>query len=190
MGMLRRLRAALGIGVTWGAGWGAAGGIIFTLVLLALDPEQRSRAGWGGGMTGVVATSLVATVAAAMLGLVGGALFAMLLRARERTRSVDQLSLPGITLLGAAGSLALYGAGSAAMELFGGWYSIGIGYLTGTVLGAGVITAFGAASAAMTLRLAQRGSLDAGEEVEFLPPASSPVPSVTTRRFVPVAGER
>lgn len=163
--MLRRLRAALGIGLTWALAWGAAGGLAFTLVWLGMEPYQRGRTGWANG----IATSAMATLIAAMLGMIGGVLFATLLGVGERKGNVDQLSLRRIALLGGAGSLGLYLAASVGIGLLTESVSLGIGFVTGTAFGAGVFTALGAASASMTLRLAQRAAVGDGDGMALLP---------------------
>ena len=165
MGMLRRLRAALGIGLTWALGWGAVGGFSFTLVWLALEPYQRGRLGWADGLS----TCIMATIISATLGMVAGVSFATVLGAAERKGSVDQLSVRRITLGAGIGSFGLYLAGSVALEGLTPFLSGGIAFVTGTLFGAGVFTALGATSAAVTLRLAQRASVGPAEESIVLP---------------------
>jgi hypothetical protein len=84
---MRRIRGAIGIGLTWGAAWFAAG-LVFMLVA-APHPENPFFVAWG------------------VLGFVAGLTFAGLLGIIERRRGVDQLSLKRVAGWGAAGGLTL-----------------------------------------------------------------------------------
>jgi hypothetical protein len=84
---LRRIRGAIGIGLTWGAAWFAAG-LVF-MVVAAPHPENPFFVAWG------------------VLGFVAGLTFAALLGLIERRRGIDQLSLKRVASWGAVGGLAL-----------------------------------------------------------------------------------
>ena len=111
---LKRLRGALGIGLTWAAIWFAVGTIV-GLVLF--------------GRT-VNVELFVNARAYAYMGFVGGAIFSTALGIAEGRRTFDEMSLRSFAVLGAVGGLfvsmllgagfvvfALLGAGSAAGSL-------------------------------------------------------------------------
>ena len=148
MSLIRRIRAAVGIGVTWAVGWGVTGAVVFSGLWLALEPYQRAR------LTTFAAPAdfrLAATGAAALVGLISGMLFALLLAAAERERDIDKVSGWRTALLGAVSSLGIF--------LLGAWAT---GALAGAAIPAAVFAAFGAVSASKTLWIARRGSLSAG----------------------------
>src|SRR5687768_18104687 len=105
MSLIRRIRAAVGIGVTWAVGWGVTGAVVFSGLWLALAPYQRAR------LTTFAAPAdfrLAATGAAALVGLISGMLFALLLSAAERERDIDKVSGWRTALLGAVSSLGFF----------------------------------------------------------------------------------
>ena len=73
-GWLRRIRGAIGVGLTWAVGWGVFGGMLWLL-----------RGAWE------IAFSAGLTYAAT--GFVGGTLFAGILRALEGQRRFDELRI-------------------------------------------------------------------------------------------------
>lgn len=93
---LRRLRGALGIGVTWAGLWTAVGlGLAGALRILRpadFDP--------GEGL-GVILPVL------ALVGFLSGLGFALLLSLSERKRTAGELSLPRVALWGLLGSAAI-----------------------------------------------------------------------------------
>lgn len=94
--LVRRLRGALGIGVTWGVLW-AAIGVVLALTIGVVDPEDIDP---GEGPARV----------AAIFGLVGflsGLGFAGLLSLAERRRTIAQLSLGRVALWGVLGGAAI-----------------------------------------------------------------------------------
>ena len=132
-GWLQRIRGAIGIGVTWAAGWAPIGAAVGT-VLHWLLPGA-------GGLGGVIV--LNATTFAA-LGFVGGALFATVLRLTEGRRRFDELRVPRFAGWGAVGGLLLGGIAAAAGLWGGGFGVLGAGMM-------GAATLLGAGSAAATL---------------------------------------
>lgn len=148
MTLLRRLRAALGLGVTWAVGWGVAGAALWAVSFLLLEPYQRARLGWDTA----VSVSAGAGFAGALVGMVGGVLFALVLGFVERRKSIDQVSIPRTAALGAVAGLGIWVAAAPSL-----------GLLAGSLVAGGVFTAFGAISAATTLAVAKRGSLGTGE---------------------------
>lgn len=145
---LRRLRGALGMGLTWAAGWIPIGAVT----------------GW---ITGAVFGFPLAGVAVnyavlfGVLGFAGGALFSGVLRLTEGRRRFDQLSLPRFTAWGAVGG-ALLGGAAVGLSLLGA----GINILGAVAVG--LTTLLGAGSAAATLALARaaddRDLLSSGED--------------------------
>ena len=87
---LRRLRGAVGIGLTWGAAWGAIFAAIGFIAWL-VDP---SVIGPGEGPGVIIGTG-------AVLGLVSGSVFSGLLVVAERGRELRELSMRRVALWGA-----------------------------------------------------------------------------------------
>jgi hypothetical protein len=73
---LRRIRGAVGMGLTWAAGWALVG----VLIELFIDPM--------GSLVDVWPTAL------AIPGFLGGAVFSAVLQVAEGRRRFDELSLP------------------------------------------------------------------------------------------------
>jgi hypothetical protein len=141
----RRVRGALGLGLTWAAAWGLLGGGLSAAMLAALRGELPFGIGWRIFLSGVVQWSV--------LGFVTGVAFSALLSLKESRREDSAQSMGRIAGWGALGGivpptlvLALAaGAGwvvptTAALVLIG----------TGAVLGS--------SSAALSLKLARRGT--------------------------------
>jgi hypothetical protein len=93
---VRRLRGALGVGLTWFIGWGALMYALATVIGI-VDPSQidQGEEPWRLGL-------LVGTV-----GFVSGTVFAAVLASAERRRSVQDLSLGRAALWGTIGGAAL-----------------------------------------------------------------------------------
>ncbi len=89
-GFLKRLRGALGIGVTWGAAWGAVFAAI-GLIAWVVDPGTIDS---GEGPSVIIGTG-------ATLGLVSGAVFGGLLVLAERGKELRDLSTFRVALWGA-----------------------------------------------------------------------------------------
>lgn len=154
-GWLRRLRGAIGMGVTWALGWAPIGALAGLALALTV--------GAGPGVGTIV---WVNTVAFGVLGLFGGTLFSAVLSLTEGQRRFDELTLPRFALWGGVGGLVLGGLASFA----GMW---GAGFMPGVVLVlTGTATILGMASAAGTLALARqaekRPRLETDEEVARL----------------------
>jgi hypothetical protein len=132
---LRRLRGAIGMGLTWAVGWAIAGMLLRVVVGPGTDDVPFPiRAGIVGFLAGVVFSGV--------LGLLG------------RRRGFDQMSLPRFAAWGAVGGLALFGA-----------LALTAGPGGEPLLLAPLFTFAGAVSAAGTLALARKSgghrSLDA-----------------------------
>ncbi len=139
----RRIRGAIGMGLTWSIAWFCAG-IILLLVV------------------GVGAADVPFPIGFAVLGFLAGATFSGVLGIVEGRRRFDQMSIPRFAGLGAVGGLVLSGIFVLA-EALGG--NTALDFL---VLGP-VFALAGAGSAAGSLALARRAEeremLDASAEV-------------------------
>lgn len=133
MKWLRKLRAMLGMGITWGvAGFGI--GLPLSLVVL---PFQ--------GVPLTLAFMVESALQLAVFGVFAGTGFGAILAAAERKRSFDDLSLPRVGLWGAlAGSLfpvvTLLVDGALSLEairwnlpVFGMTIAVGAGLSAGTL---------------------------------------------------------
>ncbi|MEM7416482.1 MAG: hypothetical protein AAF389_13340 [Gemmatimonadota bacterium] len=135
---LRRIRGAVGVGVTWAAGWGLFGGLFWL---------ARTWSEFGVD----VAASLGAQYAA--LGFVGGLTFSAALRLKEGRRRFDELSLPAFSAMGALGGLVIGAGYMGALTLLGLNQTPGI--LAALVEFTGITTALGAACAGGSLAVAR-----------------------------------
>jgi len=133
---LRRIRAAIGIGLTWAIAWFGAGMILLLVV------------GFG-------AADVPFPLFFALLGFLAGVTFSGVLGIVEGRRRFDQMSLPRFAGWGAVGGLLLSGIFAWAAGLGGEFLVLGP-----------VFALAGAGSAAGTLALArkaeQRELLDTG----------------------------
>lgn len=136
-GWLRRIRGAIGMGITWGVAWLAAG-----LVLLVI--------------VGPNAADVPFPLFFGLLGFLAGLLFSGVLGLVERRRSFEEMSLPRFAGWGAAGGFLLSVALSAAI----GWGALPllgpIFALSGAACAAG--------SLALARKAGESGSLAAGVE--------------------------
>ena len=149
---LRRVRGALGMGLTWAIGWAPIGAALGSALWVIFDPPFA--------LTQIVvanATSL------GVLGFIGGTMFSTVLRLAEGSRRFDELTLPRFAALGGVGGLLLGGLAVTA----GLWGASGVPLLGMAV--AGAATLLGASSAAGSLALARRADdqalLEAGADV-------------------------
>jgi hypothetical protein len=104
-GWLRRIRGAIGMGLTWAVAWSPIGaGMAWVLGFFFRGVEMGE---WVGLF--------------AVLGLVGGAVFSTVIRLTEGRRRFDELSLPRFAAFGALGGLLLgglaFGAGVLGSSL-------------------------------------------------------------------------
>lgn len=145
----RRIRAALGMGLAWGAAWFGAG----LVLLLIVGPD---------------AADVPFPLGFGFLGFLAGALFSGVLGLVERGRRFEQLSLARFAGWGAAGG-ALF---SVLFVLVVAWAG-DPGLIAGLPFLAPLFAGAGAASAAGSLGLARRaedrGRLEGGPESEELP---------------------
>jgi hypothetical protein len=140
---LRRIRGAIGMGLTWAIAWFGAG--IALLLVVGLD-----------------AADVPFPIGFGMFGFLAGVMFSGVLGIVEGRRRFDQMSLPRFAGWGAVGGLLLSGTFVLAVALVDG--------TTLEILVLGPVFALaGAGSAAGSLALARRGEerelLDASAEV-------------------------
>ena len=149
---MRRLRGALGMGLTWAVLWAVCGVLIgVTSVLLPALPFWKP-------FFEVFDAPLPAL---AVPGFFGGALFSIVLGVAGRHRRFDELSLPRFTALGALGGLmlsllpaAMVAVGLANMDAERG---IGLWQLTSMISGPLILLSANSASASLMLaRKAER----------------------------------
>ena len=91
---MKRIRAALGLGLIWALGWGLVGGFVMEAFV---DPNGRIADMWPQGL--------------AMTGFFGGLLFSAVLTMTEGRRRFDELSLPRVGVLGGVAGVLLVLAG-------------------------------------------------------------------------------
>jgi len=146
MNWMRRIRGAVGMGLTWAVGWFAAG----MALLLIVGPD---------------AADVPFPLGFGMFGFFAGVLFSGVLGIVEGRRRFDQMSLPRFAGWGAVGGLVLSGAFVLIVALVEGTPAF---LLNVMVLGP-VFALAGAGSAAGSLALArsvqERGLLDGGADV-------------------------
>ena len=136
---LRRIRGAIGMGLTWAVAWFGAG-----LVLL--------------GIVGFGAADVPFPLFFALLGFLAGVTFSGVLGIVEGRRRFDQMSLPRFAAWGAIGGLLLSGAFAWAAGLGGGFLVLGpVFALSGACCAAG--------SLALARRAEDREMVDASADV-------------------------
>ena len=135
----------LGVGLTWGVGWGI---LIFIIgsIIGVVDPDSIDAGEEPWRMAGMVGA----------VGFMSGAVFAAILSSAERRKSLRELSVSRAALWGALGG--------AALPLLTTMNDV---VMFNTV-------PLGAIFAASTVAIARRAALREAEEPEMLPPASAP----------------
>lgn len=156
-GWLRRLRGALGIGLSWAVVWGGVGLLIGVASLLTpWLPWDRFFAIFDAPLP-----------ALSVPGFVGGALFSVVLGVAGRRRRFDQLSLPRFAAWGALGGLLLSLVPVTLGALGLATFREGLQVWQFTAMIAPPLMLLGAGSAAGSLALARRSErreLPAGRE--------------------------
>jgi len=145
---LRRVRGAVGMGLTWAAAWGAAGAIATLGFVLATGSRPDAP------------FPIVFTV----FGFIAGVLFSGVLGLVEGRRRFDQMSLARFAAWGAIGGLVLSTAFVLAVSLAGD-----PAFLWNLVVVGPLFAAAAAGSAAGSLALARRAKdralLEAADDV-------------------------
>ena len=132
---LRRIRGAIGMGLTWAAAWGGAGTLVMLGFLLVSGSRPDAPFPFMFGAAGFVAGVIFSGV----LGLVEG------------RRRFDQMSLPRFAAWGAAGGFLLSATFVLAVSLAGDR-----GFLWNLLVVGPVFAVAAAGSAAGSLALARR----------------------------------
>ena len=132
---LRRIRGAIGMGLTWAAAWGAAGMLVTLGFLLVTGrrPDAPFPLMFGA------------------FGFVAGVIFSGVLGLAEGRRRFDQMSLPRFAAWGAAGGFLLSATFVLAVSLAGD-----PAFLWNLVVVGPVFAVAAAGSAAGSLALARR----------------------------------
>lgn len=146
---LRRIRGAVGMGLTWAVEWALFG------ILIGVASKLFPFLPWWDAFFKIFDAPLPAF---AIPGFIGGIIFSVVLGVAGRRRRFHELSLPKFTAWGAVGGLLL-SLVPAAM-VFVGFAEINPGYPGVWQLTAFIstpLTLMSAASAAGSLKLAQMG---------------------------------
>jgi len=149
---LRRIRGAIGMGLTWAAAWFGAGMVMLLGLLL---------------VTGSTGADVPYPLGFGAFGFVAGATFSGVLGIVEGRRRFDQMSLPRFAGWGAVGGFLLCGGFVLLAALMGETAPLGALPVLGPVFALA-----GAGSAAGSLAIARRAEdgelLDAGVDVAEL----------------------
>ena len=144
---LRRMRGAIGIGMTWALAWSGAG----TIVQLGLLLVTGSRA------------DAPLPLVFAVFGFVAGVSFSAVLGIVEGHRRFEQMSIPRFAMWGAAGGFLMSVIFVLAVALAGD-----SAFLSNLLLLGPILALAGAGSAAGSLALARRAehreAVEAGDE--------------------------
>lgn len=135
---LQRIRGAIGVGLTWAAGWAPIGAVVGVVLHVVLP----------GTPIGLGAVAALNATTFAVLGFIGGAIFSTVLRLTEGHRRFDELSLPRFAGWGAVGGILLGG-----LTVTAGLWGASFGPVGAGMVGAA--TLLGASSAAGSLALAR-----------------------------------
>jgi hypothetical protein len=153
---LRRIRGAVGMGLTWAVGWALFGVLIgATSILLPGLPWE------------ILFEFLDPLMALALPGFFGGVVFSTVLGIAGRRRRFDELSLPRFAAWGAVGGLLL-GLVPAAMVAVGlASANVDVWLFTAVIIGPlTLLSAVSASGSLMLARMAEdRELLDASADV-------------------------
>jgi len=135
---MRRIRGALGMGLTWAVGWAFVGVLIELIMYLGVPM------GWFVNVFDAPLPSL------AIPGFVGGAVFSTVLGIAGRRRRFDELSLPRFGAWGAVGGVLL-GLIPTVVAVSAGTASVAVALVI-----IGTLTFLSAVSATGSLMLARK----------------------------------
>ena len=127
----RRIRGALGMGITWALGWAFVGGVIEVI--------QNIVPGWNGTIVDIWPAAL------GFPAFFGGVIFSGILGVAGRRRRLDELSMSRFAVWGALGGLLLMVP-----------FLVLLGVAPETIAATGLVTALCSSSAAGSLALARR----------------------------------
>lgn len=128
--LLRRIRGAIGMGLTWAVSWGLVGFVI--------ELVQEIVPGWNGAIVDIWPMAL------AVPAFIGGVVFSGTLMIAGRRRRFDEISMPAFAAWGVVGGLLLSGLLVTAA-----------GLSTSSLIAAGVVTLLCGGSAAASLAVAR-----------------------------------
>ena len=131
---LRRIRAAVTMGLLWAIPWA----VIALLIGMVVDPDESMDEMW--------------FLIGAYPGFLGGVIFSIVLAIAERRRNLSDLSVKRFGLWGAAAGLVV-----GVLPFLLGTPSPDVNVARLATIGIGSFTAMSAASAAGSLALARRG---------------------------------
>jgi hypothetical protein len=143
---LRRIRGAVGMGLTWAIAWAMVGLLIGVVSLLLPGlPWDRFFEVFDAPLP-----------ALAVPGFVGGAIFSVVLGFVARRRRFSELSLPIFAVCGALGGLLLAQIPNTMVMLGLGTPAAGANLWRLTMMASGPFALLGAASACTTLMIARK----------------------------------
>jgi hypothetical protein len=143
--LLRRIRGAIGMGLTWSIPWAAVSAVTRAAIIYFLVPlpADLSR------LNVVLQAAITNGISGALIGFLTGTAFSLVLTMAERNRTLSSLSARRFALWGAAAG------GVTATTLVTLTWSGGVPNLVFASSFITVSVALGAACAALTLRLAR-----------------------------------
>lgn len=152
---MKRIRGAVGMGLTWAVLWSAIGALVAVLPW-TMPAGFPIRLEWIVGFAAQFA----------VLGFFGGAAFSVVLGVVEGRRRFDQMSLSRFAVWGAFGGLMMWAArGTIGWSVMDSLGSVGVqGLNWGFAVSGGIIVLLGAGCAAGSLALAR--SVDDQELLE------------------------
>lgn len=155
---LRRIRGAVGMGLTWAAGWGLVG-VLIGLISVVVP----------GVYANVVRIFDAPLPALAIPGFFGGAVFSIVLGVAARRRRFSELSLPLFAACGAVGGVLLAQIPNVLFALGLATPAEGVNLWRLTAIVSGPFALLGAASACLTLVIARKvedaGTPAAGDDI-------------------------
>ncbi len=98
---LKRIRGAVGMGLTWAVAWGCAGAILRIVAGVITGGPIAAASG------SLVAGLALASAVFGVMGFIGGTAFSVVLGIAERRRTFDEMSLPRFASWGTLGGLLL-----------------------------------------------------------------------------------
>ncbi|NNF15029.1 MAG: hypothetical protein HKN72_17520 [Gemmatimonadetes bacterium] len=161
---LKRIRGAVGMGLTWAGLWSAIGALVAVLPGTIIAPYPIPLE-WLVGFSAQFAAQF------AVLGFIGGTTFSMVLGATEGRRRFDQMSLTRFAAWGAIGGLMMLAVrepiAESVMRVLVSVGMPGVNWAYG--ISGSIIVLLGAGSAAGSLALARsvddQELLEAGEGI-------------------------
>jgi hypothetical protein len=160
---LRRIRGAVGMGLTWALVWAP----IAVLIGMAVDPDGSMDEMW--------------PAIGAYPGFLGGVVFSVVLAIAARRRRLEELSIPRVAAWGAAAGLLV---GALPFTIGESTAEIPLWQLATVVIGS--ITLLSAVSAAGSLALAtmaeRRALAGAGADVAGIPAGIAPFRTMIRRQ--------